>query len=306
MTIEGMRSSRVTVNTIFTTFVTTENDYIKRGLETFFFFEGIGDKKYYFKKMENLLKKEYGYLECGGKENVIKVMEKIKKNHNAKLPLYYFVDKDFDDKYNIEGLYETPVYSIENFYIFEKSFIKILITEFNLNPNESEKIREEFENVIDVFRKRLEEFLNEIDLLNAWCWIQKKEAENPNFKALGDLRELNFIKIKLTEVKSEYNLENLKEKTINFKDVTEEYIYQKIKEFQALDRVSFYRGKYLIYFLEEFLKRLIDDSNKKKDREVFFKKRKNSLNLGGNFDILSNFASYSLIPKCLEDFVLKI
>lgn len=79
------------------------------------------------------------------KKGVLKALNLVEKNrdeiYTAKA---FFVDSDYDTtKYNNSLLYQTPCYSIENFYTSQKAFSKMLNREFGINT--TEKV---FQNVV--------------------------------------------------------------------------------------------------------------------------------------------------------------
>ena len=108
----------------------------------FCFFEGE-DAKYYFPRIEKYSGYEYTkiiHYNCGGKKGVLKALNLVEKNrdeiYTAKA---FFVDSDYDTtKYNNSLLYQTPCYSIENFYTSQKAFSKMLNREFGINTTEKD------------------------------------------------------------------------------------------------------------------------------------------------------------------------
>ncbi len=74
----------------------------------------------------------------GNKKLVLKIHERTNKNKKMyeKYKLAFFIDRNFDISYNnVSSLpvYETPCYSIENFYTTKKTLKNILTNEFNLS-----------------------------------------------------------------------------------------------------------------------------------------------------------------------------
>jgi len=181
----------------------------------FCFFEGE-DAKYYFPRIEKY--SGYGYnkiihYNCGGKKGVLKALSLVEKNsdeiYTAKA---FFVDNDYDTtKYNNSLLYQTPCYSIENFYTSEKAFSKMLNREFGINTTEKD-----FFKCCSDYSQRQQEFHDATIYINSWlvCQGLHEEVEENHKIMLSDFKIYKlFSKITIDSIvsKGEINREKLEE-----------------------------------------------------------------------------------------------
>ena len=97
----------------------------KEGL--FCFFEGK-DNAYYIPRVKQFTNK-YHPINCGGREKVLKVYDLI--NNHREYDQYkkaFFIDRDFNPSLSPPNpkIFETPCYSIENFYTSVNVFQEII------------------------------------------------------------------------------------------------------------------------------------------------------------------------------------
>lgn len=94
----------------------------------FCFFEGEDAKYYGVRIKENLPEVDWEGISCGGKLKVEEVYNVLKIHENPSYQVAkkaFFIDRDFDEPLSEElrkDIYETPCYSIENFYTTEDCF----------------------------------------------------------------------------------------------------------------------------------------------------------------------------------------
>jgi hypothetical protein len=172
MSVESLRISRSNYATKFTEFTRLYKEY---ELALYCFFEGE-DSKYFGIRIKNIARpKKDILLSCGGKKGVLGIHRMIlarKEYENIKAT--YFIDKDFDASIRERGLsqiYETPCYSIENFYTSSECFSNILKSEFKLT-----EIDEDFGRCISLYTRLQEEFHDAVELLNAWIACQRQNS----------------------------------------------------------------------------------------------------------------------------------
>ena len=135
----------------------------------------------------------------------------------SKAKTAYFLDKDFDgvdDHPNSSDVYITPCYSVENLYVTETVFKRILRSEFSLN--EQADYDGTFMRCLDLFRDRLREFLDAVQLANAWILFHRnaeaRDRENsvsPARLNLGSLNLNQMVDVSLEAVNSTYCLFDL-------------------------------------------------------------------------------------------------
>lgn len=259
----------------------------------FCFFEGV-DSQYYFPRI-NSLEENHQPIVCGNKKAVIESHKLIKSKYND-FRTKFFVDADFDTNTEMQDLYITPSYSIENLYCTEKTVSNILKNELHFSV-----IDEEYNQVLSIFRNRQEEFHNSTALFNLWYFSIKKKAEAlktiPNV-SLADKFPKEFITFSFENVEATYNLETIKLKFPNALDVSEDEILSYKKDFDTKPPIYRFRGKYEIEFLIKFLIMIIEDSN------IYNKviKRKTKFRVDPAL-ILSQLTQYADTPECLMEFL---
>lgn len=303
MNIDEMREGRSSYTSIYMEFLSAKYDLLKDSIEIIFFLEGKDDIKYYKSKFEMLLKeKKYTHFTVGGKKNVLRLKEYMEKKEESDFVFKFMVDKDFEKTLKQRNLYVTPYYSIENFYISTDVFKKILETNFSLNKYKKED-KEDFERIMELYKERKKEYLDALDEIIKFYYHQKINGVN-----LSNINEITktkkpLIKISLDKIEKKYDLEILKTKVPNFIELEEmESSFSNLK-IRKNQRKYYYRGKYLLEFLEKFVTLLIQDANSSEGK--YFSNKKNvSSNVTGN--ILSVFSSCSETPICLKNFLEKI
>ena len=270
----------------------------------FCFFEGE-DAKYYFPRIEKYSGYEYTkiiHYNCGGKKGVLKALNLVEKNrdeiYTAKA---FFVDSDYDTtKYNNSLLYQTPCYSIENFYTSEKAFSKMLNREFGINTTEKD-----FSKCCSDYSKRQQEFHNSTIYINSWLACQRlhEEGIEENHKiVLSDFKISKlFSEIAIDSIvsKGEINREKIEELFPDSKKMEECEIEKKIEYFKQGGMGKLFRGKFEI----EFLKKIIDSLKAKNKTGGYFSQKYTSVHIDPNINILSALADYADTPQCLIDFL---
>lgn len=268
--------------------------------DLFCFIEGKDAPYYHFR-----IKSEYGgeihYINCSGKKHVLKVKELI-ENHNQydTYKTTYFIDKDFDISLRgtSEKLYETPCYSIENFYCSPSSIKEILKCEFQLLETDSEFIK-----IFDLYTKLLNDFSESILLFNAWYSLQKEKSRvtgQPNNVSLESNLPKGFVSISLEKIDSDYDLEKIKETFSNSLVINQQDLDNRIVELREGNIHQNLRGKFVFNFLVSFIRQLISDANTKGQQKFLSKKAKFNID---NKTALSTFSPYAETPECLKEFV---
>ncbi|WP_163121934.1 DUF4435 domain-containing protein [Acinetobacter portensis] len=270
------------------------------------FFEGE-DEKYYSIRLDNLMNVEWVGINCGGKKKVISLRDKIRisEAYHDKKSLF-FIDSDFDQNEEIKKLtdvYLTPCYSVENLYISDSAFIKILRSEFNIS--EYDESPDCYLRAIQCFKDRKREFLEAITDFNSLIhYLRMKEASG-ELKTKLNLNNIDIdklVSISLTEVKKIYSLEKYRELfpelpedfEINL-DISESYLIRGNSE-------MIFRGKQNLDFFRTFILLLRQDRGKKSDREVFLESGKIKLQLT-KANTLSELSQYADTPHCLKEFL---
>lgn len=269
------------------------------------FFEGDDDAKYYGIRIDLLvLNSRRISLRCQGKEGVLRLLELVSGNVKyEKAWVVFFIDKDFDEKDgwpSDQRLYITPCYSIENLYVAPVVFEKILRDEFLLSESDGD-----FQKTFELYKTRLEEFLDACEEVNAWIYLQQQhEKSNTGDKLnIDDQRGLkDLVRVNIESITKLYTHSSLStHKTFTHaRHISPQAIRQQVALFRRHDRIAHFRGKFLLEFLRLFLEKLKRDRVSKK-RHHFSEKGRVNLALSGN--LISELSQYAETPACLHEFL---
>ncbi len=294
MSVGELRSSRDKATVVFVEFTRLYKQY-KSAL--FCFFEGE-DSKYYGIRIKNIAKPEKDiYFSCKGKEGVLgiyKMLSSRKNYENARA--VYFIDRDFDQSIaekNIKRIYETPCYSIENFYTSVKCFSEILKSEFKLMETE-----ESFIKCISLYEKLQGEFHDAVELLNTWIACQRNRSSALN---ISDLSVQRFIIIDLKKIAVNYTASNLEDMFPNLPAIPQTELDSKKSELLANNRQKSFRGKFEVEFLYVFLNKLMNEANQG-NYPYFNQKVKVNLHFSRK-TIISDLCQYADTPDCLYEYL---
>ena len=304
--IESARQQATDDCVAFAEFIT---QYKKKQDILYCFFEGYEDQTFYPIRIESYSKaQDYRDYVCGGKEEVLKVHNLIKNHsHYKTTKTAFFVDRDFDSELINDDVYVTPTYSIENFYCFEGSVGKVLRAEFKINVNHSD-----YTICLENYRHRLQEFNQQILLLNAWlaCQADYRSANRMNTRLKIDKKLKryfdNVVKPDLQTIEdfsvfdSKESLEKIFENSPIIDDQT---LNEKIQLFKSVNHTYIFRGKFLIYFLTNYLSRL--QSIMGTSNSPFEKQYSCSLRFE-NTTICTTLSQHAVTSECLKAYVLKV
>lgn len=299
MSVDKFREDREKGVVAFTEFTRSYNKQKKHQSVLYCFFEGE-DSKYYGIRINNVVRPEkYKPLICRGKSEVLKIREMLSERKyydNARTA--YFVDRDFDRSIYEKGIsqvYETPCYSVENFYTSVECFKNILKSEFNLTEAD-----ENFERFVELYIKLQEQFHNSVELLNAWiaCHINRSSGLTLDKINFSKLVRIDLIKAKASV---NYTLDDLCNKFPHLPAISQQELDAKKVELRAKIRQQSFRGKFEIEFLLSFLQKLKEQANKGID-PYFTGKIKVVLHLSRS-NIISELSQYADTPKCLYSYL---
>lgn len=258
------------------------------------FFEGE-DKKYYLSRIVQYTGYDYEHIvsyECSGKDGVIYNFNKIDKSDNNTA---FFIDRDFiSSGINDIHLYETPCYSIENFYTSVSAFRRLIYTEFDLNPADEDTSR-----VCKDYELRLQEFHTIMLPLNAWLECQRTASGNYQKINLGDFKIKKIVsEVTIDSVKSRPSItvETFSQFFPEADTIDSEVLNRKIGSYEHINQSMHFRGKFEFEFLQKIIESLVF---KNKNNQYFTTKRK-SVNLQVN---LSSISSYADTPDDLVQFL---
>lgn len=265
-------------------------------------FEGE-DAKYYGIRIDSLSDfEDRRQMPCRGKEDVLKLHDRVMADERLMLSnTIFFVDYDFDGlrgHSNGPKLYVTPCYSVENLYVRERAFKRILVEEYGVEDFNTEA---ELVRLLSIYSKLLDEFAKALTTLNAWIALQR-EKERPGARLNLNNRKLkHFVSISLEKVEQLYSKSELSLFFPNAVDITDEELAEKESEFEHSDKLNAYRGKYFIEFLRIFLE-LLKNDRQNSSPKYFEQSQKVKLTLSGK-NILSELSQYADTPECLKEFI---
>ncbi|BDF93702.1 DUF4435 domain-containing protein [Pseudoalteromonas sp. KAN5] len=270
-------------------------------------FEGQDEK--YFAPRINLKigENRWNGINSGGRKVVLDLYELISVHHIYRNANYRcFIDKDFQYSFvnpEPEKIYVTNGYSIENNYVNESVFKRVLACEFNVTEfNENSG---DYTKCVEAFNNRFHEHNNAIHKFN--CWVKahrlmEYRGEAPRTLNVQGIKISSLIDVSISEVKRIYtdkpqdlfkDYDNLLlcSKAVNEADET----------LTSTNVVNAYRGKQQLEFFRLFLTKLRED-RVSASPTLFSKKARVSLNLSKD-NCISELSQYADVPECLNRFL---
>lgn len=224
------------------------------------FVEGY-DMPYYSSIVRNVCRKVPVEIKCNGKSSVIAANKFIEtKEDCSRYSKRYFVDRDFENNDNLPNtIFITDGYAIENYYLSDKCVSSILETEFNISRTE---YPDNYTKCMDLFHSEHEKFLEGISLFNAWysCLYNNPGWDRSDVSLDGCFPK-EWLSLKIGDIRYSYNLSDIEMK-YNKAPHMEESLVNKEKTKLQTNGYMFYRGKYEMQFLFDFL-RFIQNEPKK-------------------------------------------
>lgn len=302
MDVQEIRNARERATVVFTKF---SLDYKGHEDYLFCFFEGE-DSKYYGSRIEQhtgyFASKILGY-NCGGRKVVERLNSLIsQKAEYRNIKGIFFVDRDYcPQKEEYNNMYQTPCYSIENFYTTPECMGRILNREFGINSIDSD-----YEKCIRDYCSRYKEFHDCTCTLNAWLSCQRREEEKQGKKkiVLSDFKISKlFSNIDINSIVSKKTIDTslLEEMFPNHYELSSEDLLADCDNFSNEEYAMMYRGKFELEFLKKILESLVS-LNKE---GTYFSRKYNTVNLNISSNLLSSLSSYAETPRCLIDFLEK-
>lgn len=234
----------------------------KNPLAYFCFFEGIDDFVYYKPRIFIYINAEIFFeFNCGGKNNVKEAYRLIKSNETYSIcKSGFFIDRDYDELNGNSDFYETPYYSVENFYVSDSAIREILIDCFNMRRDSNDLLI-----CINAFNILLNSFLEKTLQLNSWlsCYSDLRAAGRVNRRLKIDStinpRLDNTVSGDLSRIYDILNISNLAAIEVLFACpgvIEDSFFSQRFREFEASNQREIFRGKFLLKFLSSFLRKL--------------------------------------------------
>lgn len=294
--VKTLRSARNSIAVILYKYLQLRNHNKDKCI---YIFEGNEDYSFYSTLINRILKKSVKItpLCVNGKDNVLELREKLKLNEEKSAQkVLFFIDRDYDllkGYTKTNNLYMTPSYSIENLLVTEKNLKELLIGEYHCNDHHA---MEDITKINGLYRSRLNEFTS----------VMKKTNQLIHYIRVQDIK-INSINVDVFKKIAKVSLEEVSclshdcWKHIGLSsDISNDCLNITKKEFDKLDPVKNWRGKFLYGFFIKFLSLLKEDRGQKKPK--YFKERKN-IDFNPTGDIIRTLASMMEIPICLKSFV---
>lgn len=302
MDIEEIKASRSKGVSIFTKFCGERRQH-KECL--FCFFEGE-DNKYYGSRItrytgydcENIIS-----YSCGGRKEVLKAYELISsKPEYVQTKMMFFIDRDYAPlEESLDNLFQTPCYSIENFYTSSSCFSRLIMREFGINS-----IDEDYTMCVEDYKKRQKEFHDITFCLNAWLSCQRRAEKQSGQKKvrLSDYRVsklFSTISIDRVVAKQTIDVEFLTQQFPDAYVVPQSELMAECEFYRGEDCQQLFRGKFEL----EFLRKIVDSLKLKNTQEEYFHTHRDCVRLDVNVNTLSILSEYADTPECLIDFLRK-
>lgn len=306
-----MRHQSTNISAIFTKY---SQNYSENPNNIHCFFEGE-DNKYYSYRIANYTNyhiNETCNYDCNGRDGVTKLLKKIVtcKSWNKDKHLF-FIDRDYglDSYHSTCEVYQTPYYSIENFYTHIEAFKQILNVELSLNA-----IDNDYKLALSDYERTHKEFQKLVLPINLWNRYQKRRDMKIKFTNQDMFMFFGKIKIEEIEVKTDITFKNIANYHINkisrAKDLDESEKEKRISllkdsDFTILNEEltnathelsnQISRGKYELFYLESIL---IDLAYKVK-HSLYFSKEIKHYKKWSAHEIITVFSSHAYTPECL-------
>ena len=299
MDVNEMRASRDKAVVAFTKFAQCKDLYTTC---VFCFFEGE-DAKYYEPRIEKISKIPYDKIisfNCGGKKGVKKLYNKIaEKSVYSVVKKMFFIDRDY---YPIciesEELFETPCYSIENYYTSNIVFEKVLKREFGMNVFD-----EDFKKCKEIYKRRYDEFHECVLELNAWLKCQRrKDIENGyrgiriDWKIAKYFEQINLDGVILKQPMDKEFMEKLYPEA---EKISEEELNIEVEKMKTIDQQKFFRGKFEL----ELLINMIFDLREKNKKGGYLSEKYECVKIDPRVDTLTSLSRDADTPDQLIAFL---
>lgn len=269
----------------------------------FCFVEGKSDTDYYFSKVKGVFGRNHLFINCYQKKFVLKMYRAIHEKDKDTKKLAFFVDHDYDEHLQLEHVYETECYSIENYYCYKEAFSEFLQYGLHVDIGTAE-----YQDAMNFYIHEFEKFHNTILELNAWiavCKAKDTRGEMSHIDKLGTSIPKDFLVMDFGgEYRQNYDIDELNRHFNANPQITKEEHESMIEYLRGQDYFQVFRGKYELHFLYELLLHLrYKASHKKKGERAILEKSIVTwqIDFGNMMKYCSDYAFY---PQKLKTFLL--
>lgn len=201
--------------------------------------------------------------------------------------------------YGNANIYQTPCYSIENFYSSVECFGRIMNREFGINSIDSD-----YNKCVADYCQRQRDFHSCTEFFNIWLSCQRAEEEINQKKAvvLNDFRiaklfsEISIVKVEAKQAIDEDLLRNYFPKAY---DLDEQKVAEVSASWSSRKAQQVYRGKFEMEFLRKILESLVAQNK----AHTYFSEVYNCVHLNPGSNMLSSLSAYADTPSSLIAFL---
>ncbi|RZJ08973.1 MAG: DUF4435 domain-containing protein [Acidovorax sp.] len=230
--------------------------------EIFLFFEGQDDLTFFMpeiRRRANQSSVAISPFVCQGKRSVLRLIPVVRRRLDNNWRALFFVDKDVDNIVNQSRttpdpyLYETDLYSIENYLVSSDTFSWFWTDILRLNPRDPRLAF--FEKLYELL---YEKTMQALTALMAWSIFHRKKGRRPN------LNNLNMSKIFKLDSSGRLHRQG---KVLSLLDqycgvITPPSSWRGIRasarKLKTYRRKEYIRGKFEIWFFVHFIKLVIE------------------------------------------------
>lgn len=260
--------------------------------------EGKDDKTVYYNwisKIESTMR--YEPFPCGGKKNVLALIESIERDlDNIGENVYFIIDQDYDDNSaiaHLDSVYITEGYSFENSLVTKETVEELLKNDLHCHGHINNR-----QLISDTFERLYKDFLIITKEINFRLFVSKyfkitqisslpEKISKLITLNLNDIQPSNFDPAEIVKLERE---------------PTQAELAEALEKFNELNPEVRYRGKFAYAFFQKWLQLLVSDRNS--DNSIFFRKVNDPSK--ASHITLDSIAAKSSPPKCFRNFVFKI
>lgn len=265
-----------------------------------FAFEGVGDKSVYYhwiKKINSNIR--YEFHMCGNKDKVLRLFDSLAPDLTGLGDrVYYFVDNDFD---HLQGrplhdkIFVTKKYSIENYIVTDRVLDDVLSVDFHCNgaPKARSYILSNFTSLHHKFLQ----ITKEINFRIFYSAILKIKRTGDLPTKINQLANIELFEVTPSEL-TEKDLVKIE------REPTEDELSILRDEFEKLNPVENFRGKFSMIFFIKWLQILREDRGSETSK-AFQDFPKTDFRINGAFS-METLSTKSDPPKELMEFVQTI
>lgn len=294
MNLKEMRSNRYIYQAVYMEFAEKTKYHMTHA---FCFYEGE-DGKYYDSRIRAECSDDIITFRVENKTGVLKLYEKIKSSSiYDDVCKMFFIDRDCDeDKYdNLEDLYVTTGYSVENWYVSKECFAKILQSEFGMDLTGAD-----FKKCIDAYNSRESEFNDLIFDFNVLVKLRHDKMISNSKCSFGDIKTSSLVCIDLNRVKKADGYIDIIKSIMCKLNVDEKDVKVIREQMSCINNVSnIFRGKNQLDFFVEFIRKL----KEKNKVGGYLSKKYNCVRLEITKNRLSELSQYANTDSSLKSFI---